>query len=440
MRKLRLRFGPDAFELDVPENAPVVEHGIRTKLPAAPDAAIALARALDTLRGGEFGDLAQGGHVGVLLDDATRSEPHLLELAAVLDLLADVEAGAATIFICTGTHDGRSADNVELLSALRATVERSRFPRAALSMHDCHDAHLDVGTTTRGTRLLIDSRSATVDVFLAVSDMKNHYFAGYSNPVKGLIPGICAFESARGNHALALDPKSTFGHHPWHPDPKRRDHPLAADMVEAAGIILRRRPAFALCLFTRSKSEILWAESGPMSQVAGAGMTFVDRATSVTVVPSRRVIVTAGGHPLDESLYTAQRALELTKNAVAPGGEVLFFAACKNGIGPPEAVRGFYDRLKGDLDAVLDSFSGEYEMYSHKTYKFAVMLKQVAAIHVVSDLDDATLAAVHLHRELDPQAVVARWLEQDAHEPVLVFHDASKLAVYAARTEAAPRA
>jgi nickel-dependent lactate racemase len=440
MRTLKLRCGAGQTDLHVPRDAPVREYGIRDDLPAARDPAAALARALDPLRQGEFRDLARGGHVGVLLDDATRSEPHLLELSAVLDLLADVAVESATVFVCTGTHDGRMPENTELLAALNKAAATSRFPKAEVVMHDCRGPLDDVGRTSRGTRLYVNGRARTVDVFLAVSDMKNHYFAGYSNPVKGLLPGICGFETARGNHSLALDPKSTFGHHPWHPDAARRDHPLAEDMVEAAGLILAGRPAYALCLFTRGRQEILWAQSGPMSQAAGAGMTFVDRATSVTVAPARRVIVSAGGHPLDESLYAAQRALELTKNAVSPSGEVLFFAACKNGVGPPEAVRGFYDRLKGDLDAVLRSFGGEYEMYSHKTYKFACMLKQVAAIYCVTDLDDATLAAVHLKRERNPQAVVDRWLRASPAEPILVFHDAGKLAVHAARAEPSPRA
>src|SRR5215470_16921191 len=99
MRTLKLRCGAGAIELRVPSDAPVREHGIRDDFPAARDPAGALARALDPLRRGEFGDLARGGHVGVLLDDATRSEPHLLELAAVLDLLADVAAGRATVFV-----------------------------------------------------------------------------------------------------------------------------------------------------------------------------------------------------------------------------------------------------------------------------------------------------------------------------------------------------
>jgi nickel-dependent lactate racemase len=430
-RSLDIAFGRGAQRLTLPSRAEVAEHSIRRDLPAAPDLPAALRAALDPLRRGDFARLARGRHLAILIDDATRSEPHVAELAVALELAAETKAAHATVFVCTGTHDGRLSDNVELAQQLAGAIAASPFPAAKLHVHDCRGPTVERGRTPRGTRVLVNAESESADLFLALSDMKNHYFAGYSNPVKGLIPGIAGFETARGNHSLALDPRSTFGFHPWHPDPARRGNPLAADMVDAAELVRRGRPAFALCLFTRGKGEVLWADSGPMSEVAARGMAFVDRATSVTVTPSRRVIVTAGGHPLDESLYTAQRALELTKNAVAPGGEILFFAACTNGIGPHEAKRGFYDRLTGDLDEVLRSFEGEYEMYSHKTYKFARMLKEVAAIRVVTELDRATLAAVHLVKEERPQAVLDRWAAEDPSSPILLFHDASKLAVYA---------
>ena len=439
VRTLSVRQGGGTVRLTAPDDAPITEHGIRDDLPAAPDLAAALRTALEPLRRGDFARLAAGRHLALLIDDATRSEPHAAELEACLELCADLKPAAVTIFVCTGTHEAKLPENVELERELRAIVAASRHPAATLIVHDCRGPAVDRGRTTRGTRVLVNARSEEADLFLAVSDMKNHYFAGYSNPVKGLVPGISAFETARGNHSLALDPGSTFGSHPWHPDPARRAHPLAADMVEAAALILRGRPAFALCLFTRGRRELLWADCGPMSEVAGRGMAFVDAATSVTVAPARRVIVTAGGHPLDESLYTAQRALELTKNAMRPGAEVLFFAACRNGIGPHEAVRGFYERLKPDLDEVLRSFEGEYEMYSHKTYKFARMLKEVGAIRVVSDLDRKVLEAVHLKKEDDPQARLDRWLKDDPLAPILVFHDASKLAVYAAQPQPARR-
>ena len=50
----------------------------------------------------------------------------------------------------------------------------------------------------------------------------------------------------------------TYRHKPGQ-QAKYLEQPLAEDMVEAAGLLLRGRPAFALCLFTRAKEEILWA-------------------------------------------------------------------------------------------------------------------------------------------------------------------------------------
>ena len=105
-------------------------------------------------------------------------------------------------------------------------------------MHDCDADVLDKGRTTRGTAVQVHHRSETCDAFLKISDMKNRYFAGYSNAVKAFLPGISSFESELGNHRLALDDRSTFGVHPWHPDPAGRDNPLAAGMVEAMNVII----------------------------------------------------------------------------------------------------------------------------------------------------------------------------------------------------------
>ena len=84
--------------------------------------------------------------------------------------------------------------------------------------------------------------------------MKNHYFAGYSNPIKNFVPGICNYSTAECNHALALRDESTFGQHPLHPDPRRRDNPLAKDMWEAYKIICAGRPVYVLATISKKGS------------------------------------------------------------------------------------------------------------------------------------------------------------------------------------------
>ena len=232
-RTLEIRHGSGTVRLAVPSGArlPIIEHGIRQDLAAEKDLAAGLRRALAPLKGvqgagGEFAKAAAGRHLALLVDDATRSEPHAAAVQACLELCAAVKPAKVTAFVCTGTHEPALPENVALAAELRSAIAASAFPSAELVVHDCRGAMAERGRTSRGTRVLVNAQSEQADVFLAISDMKNHYFAGYSNPVKGLVPGISGFETARGNHALALDPRSTFGFHPWHPDPARRENPL----------------------------------------------------------------------------------------------------------------------------------------------------------------------------------------------------------------------
>src|SRR5262245_61768216 len=121
-REIRVRQGGGEVRLSLPATAKLSEFGIRQDLPAAPDLSAALRRALQPLRSGEFQRAAAGRHLALLVDDATRSEPHLAELAACLELCSAVRPATVTVFVCTGTHDGRQAENVALLRDLTAAA------------------------------------------------------------------------------------------------------------------------------------------------------------------------------------------------------------------------------------------------------------------------------------------------------------------------------
>jgi hypothetical protein len=80
---------------------------------------------------------------------------------------------------------------------------------------------------------------------------------------------------------------------------------------------------------------------------------------------------------------------------------------------------------------VLKSIENEYELYSHKAYKFAQMIQQLRAIHVHSSLPDEAVARIHLKPRADPQALVNRWLADHPHCRINIFDGANKLAIYA---------
>ena len=116
--------------------------------------------------------------------------------------------------------------------------------------------------------------------------MKAHYFAGYSNVVKNFLPGVCGFPTIEANHSWALNPKSTFGIHPFHPDETRRDNPLADDMREAMEMIVKDSKIFLLALVTERR-RLVWAGAGHHEPVTADGMMVVDVQTEEEFVPGK---------------------------------------------------------------------------------------------------------------------------------------------------------
>jgi hypothetical protein len=134
--------------------------------------------------------------------------------------------------------------------------------------------------------------------------------------------------------------------------------------------------------------------------------------------------------PNDASLYIAQRALELTKNAVTDGGEVLFLSACPNGIGEKKTIENFYNRLTAPLDKLLRSIGSEYKLYAHKPYKFAQMITRLRRIWVYSEMPGDLIEAAHLFPTHDPQSVVDGWLAEKADTNITIVDGANKIALY----------
>jgi nickel-dependent lactate racemase len=296
--------------------------------------------------------------------------------------------------------------------------------------HDCRRATFtDHGTTSRGNRILLSDILDDAEVLLVASDMKHHYFAGYSNPLKDFLPGIAAFESIERNHRFALESDATFGRHPLHPDPARRTNPVAEDMLEAWEMVIRGRPCHALVTVTLDGS-IAHAHLGELREAATLGMTVVDEMASFSVAPARRLVLSAGGAPQDETLYLSQRAVELTRAAIADGAEVLLVAECAEGIADSQsAYDNFYLELVRPLGEVVQRIRGGYKLYQHKAYKFAELLQRIDALHLHSKLPDEQVRAAHLNPVPDAQQVVDSWIARDPSCRIAFFDEANRLCV-----------
>lgn len=425
--KVTLRNGSGEVQIEIPKRN--LAGAFAPKKPRAKGNTLdELRHAMENPHGPSLANLAKSKSVCVLVEDHTRDEPRWELINAVLPSLKD--ASRVQFIITTGSHEVEHPANLEIVDMINRAAKDSGLHSFRVKINNCHDTDVvTVGKTGRGTPVIISSAAAHHDVYVALSDMKAHYFAGYSNALKDFLPGICAFATIEANHAMALDPRSTFGRHPYHPDESRRDQPLADDMREAMEIITKDAKAFTLAIVS-DENKLMWADAGRLEPVIARGIQVVDETDSFCVKPVPKVIVSPGGYPEDKSLYHAQRAVELCKNAVADGGEILLVAECRDGVAPEEAIENFYRKLTAPLDEVLSTIHGKYHLYEHKAYKFAELLKRICCVKMYTNLDTETVEAVHLEKADDPQAVVDEWIAQDPKTKILVFDKGNKIAVY----------
>jgi nickel-dependent lactate racemase len=427
--KVDIHYGDGIVSLQIPEAN--VEHIIRPwQEEATADNQAILRQAMAGPEVEDFREAIAGRRLCVLLDDGTRDEPFgdiFGQLFAALRTSSFVR-----FLICTGTHEPTTPQNGRITVQIEKAAAIAGIDNFEIQAHDCERAEFaEAGATSRGTEIICNVLADDADVFLVLSDVKVHYFAGYSNPIKNFVPGICAFRTAEQNHSLALDDKSTFGVHPWHPDSGRRNNPLASDQLEGMLLIVKERPIFTLVTITTS-GQIRWVKFGPVEDISAEAFAIVDQRNTHTVTPAGRLIVSPGGMPNDIDLYIAQRALELTRSAVTDGGEILFLAACPNGVGEEKTMENFYHRLTAPIEEIFNSIESEYKLYSHKPYKFAQMIRRLRRISMYSQIPDDLVLAAHLHPAHEPQAVVDNWLIEQPDARITIADGANKIAIYSA--------
>ena len=415
--EIKLHYGSDFLSLDIPEKniADVIK----------PDSGSGSEYDSSTIEPAileKFKAEIVGKKLCIITTDGSRDLP----LGDVLERLAEHLSGCGNIsfVIATGTHNSNTEQNEKIIE----TIEEY-FSKPNIHIHDCQeDEFVSAGQTSCGTVVEYNSVIDDADVFLVLSDVKFHYFAGYSNPVKNIVPGICSYKTAEGNHSLALDVNSAFGLHPLHNDVARRDNPLACDQLEAMKMVVGGRKVWAFVTIS-SHGEIGWANFDRMEEAAGCGFDEADKRNLRTVEPVDYLIVSPGGLPNDVDLYISQRALELTKAAVNDGGEVLFVSSCPEGVGSERTRENFYDILINPLDEILAAEQGEYKLFSHKPYKFAQLISRLKHLWIYSEISKEECVKMHLEPAGDLQGVVDGWVSKNPDARILVVDGANKLAL-----------
>ncbi|MFH1612714.1 MAG: lactate racemase domain-containing protein [bacterium] len=372
--------------------------------------------------------LAQNKKVVVLIEDCTRSNPHKKIISECNKRLK--KAQSVVYIIATGCHSPLMPENQKIVNVIKESIEKYKIKNAEIIIHDSQKANFKyLGKTSFKTPVFVNEKALNTDLYVITSSMKSHYFAGYCNPIKNFAPGVCKFETVEANHFLSLEKNATFGQHPYHPNPKKRNNPVAEDMLETMNLIKQKTDVFALVIYGSKKIE--WAKAGEIKKVIRDGIKKVDELTSFFVKPAQYIIVSPGGYPNDADVYMAQRGLDLVNQAVLDNGEILFLAECKNGFAPSkEAEDFFYKRLTWPLAKIFKEIKTNYKLSMQKTYKMAKLIERTKKIWLYSQLKNKDVLKMHLYPTPSPQEIIDKWIKKDPTAKILVFNSASNLAIY----------
>lgn len=316
-RRVRLAYGRDGLEVEVPASAEVL--GPR-RLPGLADEAAAIRAALrEPLGCRPLRELVpRGARVGISVCDVTRPFPAARVLPVLLEELGPADV---TVFVATGTH--RACTPAELERMLGAEV----LAAVRVVQHDAFDRsrHALVGTVPGSAApALLERAFLEQDVRLTTGFIEPHFFAGFSGGPKMVSPGLAHLHTVLELHSAARigDARAAWG--------VTRGNPVH-DGIRA--VAARAGVACNLDVTLNDDREITAVFAGDLEASHAAGCAFAHETAMAPVdAPYDVVLSTNSGYPLDQNLYQTVKGMSAAAQIVRDGGAIVMASECSDGV------------------------------------------------------------------------------------------------------------
>ena len=325
MKKYQLPYGNGFQEVTLPEEKVLYDiHGNQADV-QEDIAAATLAAVRDPIASQPLQKVVRkGDKVAVIVSDVTR----LVRTAEFLPvIISEINAAGVpdediTIIVATGTHRAHTHDEDI------AVCGKDIVKRIKIHQHDSRNNEelTDLGVTSFGTPILIDSYVAEADKVIITGAVSLHPMAGFGGGRKAVMPGVSGHATIMHNHAIALAPKVGDGCNPLCETGLLEGNPLHEDMVE---VTKKLDPAFLVNMVFTPEGKLhevvaghwykAW-EKGCKDLVAMAGVPIKELADVV--------FASAGGSPKDMNLYQSCKAHMNAVFAVKKGGIMILTLEC----------------------------------------------------------------------------------------------------------------
>ncbi|MEM3446761.1 MAG: nickel-dependent lactate racemase [Candidatus Korarchaeum sp.] len=365
--RVSVLYGSERIWFELPDDRYIGSFSV--KEPGGIDEATVVERSLENPIGPKLEDL-DARKVLISVNDATR----LIPTPRLLDHILKRVRAELRIMVATGSHRAPTEEEY------RDSILGHHYD-SLRRMTVAHDAKrsdfVDLGTTSRGTPILVNRELFEHDLVITLSSVEPHYFAGYSGGRKMIAPGLCMYETIERNHKLALLPEAALG--------KLEGNPVHEDLEEIAKAVAKEVRIFSVNTAISGEGHVWAAESGDLFDSFYAIIRRVEENYSVSLPEEPEVVVAVAPKQMGIDLYQAQKAIEAAKLVTRKGGVIILVAPCWDGIGP----RNFYDLLtSGPIEEVRRRIWEGYKLGYHKAAKLIEALENYRILAVTGLEDD----------------------------------------------------
>jgi len=278
-----------------------------------------------------------------------------------------------TLFVARGTH--RAMTDAEVREAVGPEIDSG----IRVEQPDPDGDLATLGTTSRGTEVLVSRPLMEHDRIVLTGTISFHYFAGFGGGRKALVPGCAGRETALQTHFRIFRTDGP-GKHPMARPGILGGNPVHEDIIEAVSMA---SPTFLVNTLLTPGKQLFDLVAGHWQKAHEEGCARYAKHFRVRIAKRYPlVIASAGGYPKDINLIQSHKALDNAFLATQPGGVLILLAECPDGFGSPTFFPWF--RYK-DPDVLERELRANYQIYGQTAH--AVLTKTRACrVILVSSL------------------------------------------------------
>lgn len=331
---VRIPYVEQFLDIDIPEKNLLFDVGPRD-VKSVPEIREEIRRALREPYGApQLREMVGPGQkVVIISDDNTRRTPTRDIVPILLDELnsAGIPDRDIRILISSGTH--RPMTGKELDEKYGSAV----LNRVPILPHEYKnpEALVDYGTTSRGTRIMVNRTVIEADFRMAVGDIIPHHPAGFGGGAKAVLPGVAGEETVAQLHFLGSR----------YPALGRLDSEMRREMEDFAQKI-------GLNFIVNT---VLNREGGLVKVVAGhfiaAHRQGVEKAKEVygVQIPEAADMTLSSTSPVDFDFFQGDKGITSAELATRKGGEIVLVSGCQEGISPAHpGLADFLGRMSSE--------------------------------------------------------------------------------------------